>query len=135
MCIRDRLDLSIRENGFNRLWKACQAVYACDQDIFYATVFQSVQNGKPEPVSYTHLDVYKRQDYGIMEKAENIYILPGTFGWDDVGSWLAVERIKKTNAVSYTHLDVYKRQRENIKLDLQCWRLREFQMNGCVKQI
>lgn len=36
-------------------------------------------------------------DYGIMEKAENIYILLGTFGWDDVGSWLAVERIKKTN--------------------------------------
>ncbi len=36
-------------------------------------------------------------DYGIMEKADNIYILPGTFGWDDVGSWLAVERIRKTN--------------------------------------
>ena len=36
-------------------------------------------------------------DYGIMEKAENIFILPGTFGWDDVGSWLAVGRIKKTN--------------------------------------
>ncbi|GAA4296403.1 mannose-1-phosphate guanylyltransferase [Anaerocolumna aminovalerica] len=36
-------------------------------------------------------------DYGIMEKSQNIYTLPGTFGWDDVGSWLAVERIKKTN--------------------------------------
>lgn len=36
-------------------------------------------------------------DYGIMEKAEHIYILPGAFGWDDVGSWLAVERIKKSN--------------------------------------
>ncbi|MEG2232343.1 MAG: mannose-1-phosphate guanylyltransferase [Lachnospiraceae bacterium] len=36
-------------------------------------------------------------DYGIMEKAKNIYILPGTFGWDDVGSWLAVERIKTSN--------------------------------------
>src|SRR5699024_11695117 len=36
-------------------------------------------------------------DYGIMEKAEHIYTIPGTFGWDDVGSWLAVERIKKTN--------------------------------------
>lgn len=36
-------------------------------------------------------------DYAIMEKAEDIYILPGAFGWDDVGSWLAVERIKKTN--------------------------------------
>lgn len=34
-------------------------------------------------------------DYGIMEKAENIFILPGLFGWDDVGSWLAVGRIKE----------------------------------------
>lgn len=36
-------------------------------------------------------------DYGIMEKAKNIYILPGSFGWDDVGSWLAVGRIRKSN--------------------------------------
>ena len=36
-------------------------------------------------------------DYGIMEKAENIFILPGIFGWDDVGSWLAVGRIKKND--------------------------------------
>lgn len=36
-------------------------------------------------------------DYGVMEKSGNIYTLPGTFGWDDVGSWLAVERIKKSN--------------------------------------
>ena len=36
-------------------------------------------------------------DYGIMEKAKNIYILTGAFGWDDVGSWLAVGRIKKSN--------------------------------------
>ena len=36
-------------------------------------------------------------DYGIMEKAHEIYTIPGTFGWDDVGSWLAVERIRKTN--------------------------------------
>lgn len=36
-------------------------------------------------------------DYGIMEKADHIYTLPGAFGWDDVGSWLAVERIKKSN--------------------------------------
>lgn len=36
-------------------------------------------------------------DYGVMEKAESIYVIPGNFGWDDVGSWLAVERIKKPN--------------------------------------
>lgn len=36
-------------------------------------------------------------DYGILEKAKDIFILPGTFGWDDVGSWLAMERINQTN--------------------------------------
>ena len=36
-------------------------------------------------------------DYGVMEKAENIYTIPGTFGWDDVGSWLAVGRIQSSN--------------------------------------
>lgn len=34
-------------------------------------------------------------DYGIMEKATNIYTIPGSFGWDDVGSWKALERINK----------------------------------------
>lgn len=33
-------------------------------------------------------------DYGIMEKADNIYTIPGNFGWDDVGSWTALERIQ-----------------------------------------
>ena len=36
-------------------------------------------------------------DYAIMERSKNIYIIPGDFGWDDVGSWLAVERISKND--------------------------------------
>lgn len=36
-------------------------------------------------------------DYGIMEKAKGIYILAGSFGWDDVGSWLAIERFRERN--------------------------------------
>ena len=36
-------------------------------------------------------------DDGIMEKADSIYTLPGNFGWDDVGAWLAVGRIKKND--------------------------------------
>ena len=36
-------------------------------------------------------------DYGIMERAQNIYTIPGSFGWDDVGSWLSLERINTTN--------------------------------------
>lgn len=36
-------------------------------------------------------------DFGIMEKAHNVYTIPGSFGWDDVGNWLAMERINRTN--------------------------------------
>lgn len=36
-------------------------------------------------------------DFGIMEKAEDIYTIPGSFGWDDVGNWLAVERINEVD--------------------------------------
>ncbi len=39
-------------------------------------------------------------DFGIMEKADNIYTIPGSFGWDDVGNWLAVERINETDSDS-----------------------------------
>ena len=36
-------------------------------------------------------------DIGIMERADDIYTIPGNFGWDDVGSWLSLERINPTN--------------------------------------
>jgi mannose-1-phosphate guanylyltransferase len=26
-------------------------------------------------------------DYGIMEKADNVYVLPSSFGWSDLGTW------------------------------------------------
>jgi mannose-1-phosphate guanylyltransferase len=46
-------------------------------------------------------------DFGVMEKAEEIYTLPGSFGWDDVGNWLAVERINPTNELgNYVEGDV-----------------------------
>ncbi|PKM82442.1 MAG: mannose-1-phosphate guanylyltransferase [Firmicutes bacterium HGW-Firmicutes-14] len=32
-------------------------------------------------------------DYGIMEKADPVFMVPGDFSWDDVGTWQALERI------------------------------------------
>jgi mannose-1-phosphate guanylyltransferase len=32
-------------------------------------------------------------DYGIMERAPRVYVLPADIGWDDVGNWTALERI------------------------------------------
>ena len=37
-------------------------------------------------------------DYGIMEKAENVYVYPSDFGWSDLGTWSSL----------YTHLDLDK---------------------------
>ena len=31
-------------------------------------------------------------DYGIMERADNVFVIPCDFGWDDIGSWTALER-------------------------------------------
>lgn len=52
-----------------------------------------------ESVLETEYQAFRSEsiDFGVMEKAENIYTLPGSFGWDDVGNWLAVERINATN--------------------------------------
>ena len=62
-----------------------------------------------EPVSYTHLDVYKRQDQGV----QTIY--GGNAGLDKllrIASGCRVHRqaVDIHTPVSYTHLDVYKRQ-------------------------
>ncbi len=32
-------------------------------------------------------------DYAVMEKSSNVYMVEAPFNWDDVGSWLALERV------------------------------------------
>lgn len=34
-------------------------------------------------------------DYAVMEKSEDIYVIPSDFGWDDVGSWEALDRYRE----------------------------------------
>lgn len=34
-------------------------------------------------------------DYGVLEKAQEILMVPGDFGWDDVGTWTALESYKE----------------------------------------
>ena len=36
-------------------------------------------------------------DYGVMEKAKNVFVAKGDFGWSDVGSWDEVVRLTSTN--------------------------------------
>jgi len=32
-------------------------------------------------------------DYGIIEKAENVYVLPSDFGWSDLGTWKSLHEV------------------------------------------
>jgi mannose-1-phosphate guanylyltransferase len=37
----------------------------------------------------------KSIDYALMEKTQQAYVLPVSFGWDDLGDWNAIERLLK----------------------------------------
>ncbi|MXV15108.1 mannose-1-phosphate guanylyltransferase [Hufsiella ginkgonis] len=38
-------------------------------------------------------------DYGIMEKADNVYVLPTDFGWSDLGTWASVYELTEKDYV------------------------------------
>ena len=40
----------------------------------------------------------KSIDYALMEKTELTYVMPASFGWDDLGDWNAIERLLKGDA-------------------------------------
>ena len=36
-------------------------------------------------------------DYAVMEKTSKVYVVPGEFDWDDIGDWVALERLLKND--------------------------------------
>ena len=74
------------------------------------------------PVSYTHLDVYKRQE----EKAKILYdfldqskLFKGTVRKEDRSLMNVPFVTGDAEPVSYTHLDVYKRQMQRLTRALE----------------
>lgn len=51
-----------------------------------ADVYYSEKEKEKIAWAYAHTKAISI-DYGIMEKAENVYVVPGEFGWSDLGSW------------------------------------------------
>ncbi|HEX4682818.1 MAG TPA: sugar phosphate nucleotidyltransferase [Gemmatimonadaceae bacterium] len=37
-------------------------------------------------------------DVGVLERSDRVAVLPGDFGWDDVGTWAALRRVRTTDA-------------------------------------
>jgi len=70
----------------NDIFKEGQSVYNTEkeQDFVHAAFSQC-----------TNLSI----DYGIMEKAENVYVLPSEFGWSDLGTWASVYDLSEKDYV------------------------------------
>ena len=45
----------------------------------------------PDPEQYDVLQSVSI-DYGVMEKAENVIMVPAQFGWNDIGNWPSARR-------------------------------------------
>ena len=37
-------------------------------------------------------------DVGVLERSDRVYVVPGDFGWDDVGTWAALARVRPRDA-------------------------------------
>lgn len=59
-------------------------------------------------------------DYGIMEKADNVYVVPGNFGWSDLGTWNSLydilEKDENGNAIVGKKVRVYESEGNIIRM-------------------
>jgi mannose-1-phosphate guanylyltransferase len=37
-------------------------------------------------------------DVGVLERSSRIIVIPGSFGWDDVGTWASLARVRRQDA-------------------------------------
>ncbi|MBI3944500.1 MAG: mannose-1-phosphate guanylyltransferase [Armatimonadetes bacterium] len=80
------------------VWEAtaiCQALNTHLPDI-YDGVQRIVEGGKPAEEVFPELRRVSI-DYGVMERAGNVYVVEADFLWDDVGSWSALERVMESD--------------------------------------
>ncbi|GAB1307550.1 mannose-1-phosphate guanylyltransferase [Urechidicola sp. KH5] len=76
------------------VWSAKSILKAFKQSL--PTMFQLFKNGEefyntPNEIGFINSNYERAEnisiDYGILEKAENVYVLPVNFGWNDLGTW------------------------------------------------
>lgn len=84
------------------IWKAENILNA--MKLFLPEMYESLQQIGMAIDSPKYQTVLKKQwatihnnsiDYGVMEKAKNVYVVRANFDWSDVGSWDAVYELQK----------------------------------------
>lgn len=76
------------------IWKVKNIIEAFEKylpeipETFSAISEQYYTDDEKEKISWAYARTKSISiDYGIMEKADNVYVVPGEFGWSDLGSW------------------------------------------------
>lgn len=78
--------INLMKNHLPNTFEILQEIVQSKQEIFKQVLFKK----------YPLVDSIS-VDYGIMEKANEICVIPSNFGWDDIGSWLSLERYRETD--------------------------------------
>ncbi len=87
------------------IWKASTVLKEIEKHL--PEMFDEVKQASAELYASTHEAAIKdfyyacesiSIDYGIMEKAKSVFVVPGEFGWNDVGSWTAVYELAEKDA-------------------------------------
>ena len=78
--------INLTKNHLPNTFEILQEIVQSKQEIFKQVLFKK----------YPLVDSIS-VDYGIMEKANEICVIPSNFGWDDIGSWLSLERYRETD--------------------------------------
>ena len=100
------------------IWKVRDIIAAFEQHLpEHSALFASVEEAlgtKHEAEAIERVFSQCRPisiDYGVMEKAENVYVHSGDFGWSDVGTWGSVyqqsRKDRYANALSNSVIKIY----------------------------
>lgn len=94
-------DSSYLWNGGMFLWKISNIINEIKKysPVTYESIHE-VEFVKEELLQDLINDKYHKTeaisiDYAVLEKSKNIYVIPSEIGWDDIGTWKAVERYKE----------------------------------------
>jgi mannose-1-phosphate guanylyltransferase len=99
----------------NYTWNSGMFIFAAQ------TLLNEMQVHAPEimtPLAAHGIEAYptlpkQSIDYALMEKTQLAYVLPVSFGWDDLGDWNAIERLLKGDAAHNPNVELA----EHIGLD------------------
>jgi len=102
------------------IWKAESVMSSFKRFLpdMYAGSAKAAEKGSPEAIArFYHEAESISIDYGIMEHAQNVYVVPGEFGWNDVGSWRAVHELSekdKNGNASNTKAAIFESSTDNL---------------------